>query len=82
MLTHEIVSAESRNSIEKSDLIKLYFRLESLCNTDNGKVRLRMGDMAATFQLNSSLVPGQVFNCHLELALDSSNSGKFSKSCL
>ena len=26
-------------------------------------------------QLNSSLVPGGVFNCHLELVLDSSDSG-------
>ena len=31
--------------------------------------------MAATFQLNSSLVPGLVFNCHLELALDDDSWG-------
>ena len=28
------------------------------------------------FQLNSSLVPGAVFSCHLELALDSSKMGQ------
>ena len=61
-------------------LIYIYFfRLESLCKSDNGKVRLRMGDLAATFQLNSSLVPGQIFNCHLELSVDSSTFGKLSK---
>ena len=52
-------------------------RLESLCKSDLAKVRLRLGNSAAaSFQLNSSLVPGRVFNCHLELALDSSKLGK------
>ena len=50
-------------------------RLESLCKSDSAKVRLRLGNTAATFSLNSSLVPGALFNCHLELALDSSKLG-------
>ena len=55
----------------------IIYRLESLCKSDLAKVRLRLGNSAAaTFQLNSSLVPGRVFNCHLELALDSSKLGK------
>ena len=35
-----------------------------------------MEESVASFQLNSSLVPGNVFNCHLELYLDKSDSGK------
>ena len=55
----------------------IIYRLESLCKSDLAKVRLRLGNSAAaSFQLNSSLVPGRVFNCHLELALDSSKLGK------
>ena len=60
------------NSLQR---ILIISRLESLCNSDNGKVRLRLGDLAATFQLNSSLVPELVFNCHLELAVESSSFG-------
>jgi len=59
------------------DLHYKHYRLESLCKADSGKVRLRLGQSAATFQLNSSLVPGTQFNCHLELALDSSQFGFF-----
>jgi len=54
-----------------------HYRLESLCKSDSAKVRLRLGNSAATFQLNSSLIPGSLFNCHLELALDSSKLGFF-----
>lgn len=54
-----------------------HYRLESLCKSDSAKVRLRLGNTAATFSLNSSLVPGALFNCHLELALDSSKLGFF-----
>merc|ERR1711874_289493 len=54
-----------------------HYRLESLCKSDLAKVRLRLGTSAAGFRLNSSLVPGRVFNCHLELALDSSKLGFF-----
>ena len=55
--------------------ITIICRLESLCKSDSAKVRLRLGNTAATFSLNSSLVPGALFNCHLELALDSSKLG-------
>ena len=55
--------------------ITMICRLESLCKSDSAKVRLRLGNTAATFSLNSSLVPGALFNCHLELALDSSKLG-------
>ena len=51
-------------------------RLEKLCPPDNSKVRMSMEESVASFQLNSSLVPGNVFNCHLELYLDKSDSGK------
>jgi len=54
-----------------------HYRLESLCKSDLAKVRLRLGTSAAGFRLNSSLVPGTEFNCHLELALDSSKLGFF-----
>jgi len=54
-----------------------HYRLESLCKSDSGKTRLRLGNTAATFKLNSSLIPGHMFNCHLELALDSSKLGFF-----
>ena len=58
---------EIRNSF--STPIFLCFRLESLCKSDSGKMRLRLGNTAATFKLNSSLIPGHVFNCHLELII-------------
>ena len=50
-------------------------RLEKLCLPDGRKVRMGMEDTVSSFQLNSSLVPGSLFNCHLELVLDSSDSG-------
>ena len=50
-------------------------RLEALCRPDGGKVRMRLEESVASFQLNSSLIPGNIFNCHLELVLDSSDSG-------
>merc|ERR1719150_2318292 len=36
-----------------------------------------MEESVANFQLNSSLVPGTVFNCHLELVLTQADSGFF-----
>merc|ERR1719412_2944544 len=36
-----------------------------------------MEESVAYFQLNSSLVPGTVFNCHLELVLTQADSGFF-----
>ena len=59
----------------QTDFLIIFCRLESLCKSDSAKVRLRLGHTAATFSLNSSLVPGALFNCHLELALDSSKLG-------
>ena len=50
-------------------------RLEKLCPPDGRKVRMKMEESVASFQLNSSLVPGNIFNCHLELVLDNSDSG-------
>ena len=57
-------------------IITVCLRLESLCKSDSAKVRLRLGTSASSFSLNSSLVPGTLFNCHLELALDSSKLGE------
>ena len=37
---------------------------------------MRMEENVASFQLNSSLIPGNVFNCHLELVLEQSDSGR------
>merc|ERR1719232_1255868 len=37
---------------------------------------MRLEDSVASFQLNSSLVPGHIFNCHLELVLDQTDLGK------
>jgi len=64
---------------EMSDRFQYYknYRLEKLCPPDGRKVRMRMEDSVSSFQLNSSLVPGNLFNCHLELVLDSSDSGFF-----
>ena len=42
---------------------------------DGSKARLRLSDTAASFHLNSSLVPGHLFSCHLELSVDPANSG-------
>merc|ERR1719232_126950 len=38
---------------------------------------MRLEDSVASFQLNSSLVPGHIFNCHLELVLDQTDLGFF-----
>ena len=46
-----------------------------LCQSDWRKVQIIMEDTILAFQQNSSLVPGFVFNCHLELLLVSSDSG-------
>jgi len=64
---------------EMSERFQYYknYRLEKLCPPDGRKVRMRMEDTVSAFQLNSSLVPGSLFNCHLELVLDSSDSGFF-----
>lgn len=51
------------------------YRLEKLCPVDGSKSRLKMADTAASFHLNSSLLPGSHFTCHLELILASSKSG-------
>ena len=40
------------------------------------QVRLKLTDSVASFHLNSSLVPGSHFTCHVELILDSSKFGK------
>ena len=50
-------------------------RLEKLCPPDGSKARLRLSDTAASFHLNSSLVPGHHFSCHIELSVDPANSG-------
>ena len=47
-----------------------------MCSADNGKVRLKLQEKVLTFQLNSSLVPGSYFNCHLELAVDYHDYGE------
>jgi len=64
---------------EMSERFQYYknYRLEKLCPPDGRKVRMRMEDTVSSFQLNSSLVPGNLFNCHLELVLDSDDSGFF-----
>ena len=64
------------NSSYDNVIITICLRLESLCKSDSAKVRLRLGTSASSFSLNSSLVPGTLFNCHLELALDSSKLGE------
>jgi len=53
------------------------YRLEKLCPPDGSKVRLKLTDSVASFHLNSSLVPGSHFTCHVELILDSSKFGFF-----
>jgi len=53
------------------------YRLEKLCPPDGSKVRLKLTDFVASFHLNSSLVPGSHFTCHVELILDSSKFGFF-----
>lgn len=53
------------------------YRLEKLCPPDGRKVRMRQEENVSSFQLNSSLVPGHVFNCHLELVLTQPDSGFF-----
>ena len=58
-----------------------HFRLEKLCPPDGSKVRLKLTDSVASFHLNSSLLPGTSFTCHVELILDSSKSGKWRKLC-
>merc|ERR1719192_1983372 len=35
-----------------------------------------MEDTAASFHLNSSLLPGSLFECHLELVLETPDSGE------
>ena len=40
------------------------------------QVRLKLTDFVASFHLNSSLVPGSHFTCHVELILDSSKFGQ------
>ena len=52
------------------------WRLEKLCPPDGRKVRMRQEENVSSFQLNSSLVPGKVFNCHLELVLNHPDSGE------
>ena len=63
------------HSLKSVALFTLHYRLEKLCPPDGRKVRMRMEDTVSSFQLNSSLVPGNLFNCHLELVLDSDDSG-------
>ena len=40
---------------------------------------MKLEESVASFQLNSSLIPGNIFNCHLELVLDSSDSGNLTR---
>ena len=61
------------------DILKLFIRLEKLCPPDGRKVRMRQEENVSSFQLNSSLVPGHVFNCHLELVLTQPDSGNVNK---
>jgi len=67
------------SAVEMNERFQYYqnYRLEKLCRPDGGKVRMKLEESVASFQLNSSLIPGNVFNCHLELVLDSSDSGFF-----
>lgn len=51
------------------------YRLEKLCGTDGSVSRVKMEDTAASFHLNSSLLPGSLFECHLELVLETPDSG-------
>jgi len=60
----------------KNDLYKNY-RLEKLCKADGGKVGLVISDVVSSFYLNSSLVPGETFSCHIEMVVRSSNTGFF-----
>ena len=78
-----LITSCKRQNLEVLTIIIIIIicRLESLCKSDSAKVRLRLGNTAATFSLNSSLVPGELFNCHLELALDSSKLG-LTKKCI
>jgi len=64
---------------DMSDKFQYYknYRLEKLCPPDGQKVRMRIEDAVSFFQLNSSLIPGSLFNCHLEVVIDSSGSGFF-----
>ncbi|XP_023348172.1 uncharacterized protein LOC111716887 [Eurytemora carolleeae] len=60
----------------KNDLYKTY-RLEKLCRGDGGKVGIVINDVVSAFFLNSSLVPGETFNCHVEMVVRSANTGFF-----
>jgi len=67
------------SAVEMNERFQYYqnYRLEKLCRPDGGKVRMKLEDSVASFQLNSSLIPGNIFNCHLELVLETSDSGFF-----
>lgn len=58
------------------ELYKSY-RLEKLCRGDGGKVTIGIRDVVSSFYLNSSLVPGETFNCHIEMVVRSSDTGMF-----
>jgi len=60
----------------KNDLYKNY-RLEKLCKAEGGKVAVVINDVVSTFYLNSSLVPGETFSCHIEMVVRSPNTGFF-----
>ena len=61
--------------LNSAQIISCSPRLEKLCPPDGSKARLRLSDTAASFHLNSSLVPGHHFSCHIELSVDPANSG-------
>jgi len=63
-------------SCYKPELYKSY-RLEKLCRGDGGKVTIGIRDVVSSFYLNSSLVPGETFNCHIEMVVRSANTGMF-----
>lgn len=61
----------------QKSLTYIDYRLEKLCPPGGGKVQLSISETPISLQLNSSLLPGALFECHLELLLFSAKSGFF-----
>jgi len=61
----------------QKSLTYIDYRLEKLCPPGGGKVQLSISETPISLQLNSSLLPGALFECHLELLLFSTKSGFF-----
>jgi len=61
----------------QTNLAYIDYRLEKLCPPGGGKVQLSISETPLSLQLNSSLLPGTTFECHLELILFSTKSGFF-----